>query len=120
MIKYNSKENSQHSNIIPDIEFQFSLPSCTIILIKLREFYFLKINLLKMNQIVQDDCAKSQNSNKINQIIMKKNGTYNIVGRSEAAAQAEPPREPRITDHEIDPVAGESRHIESRTIPWSA
>lgn len=72
MIKYNSKENSQHLNIIPDIEFQFSLPSCTIILLKLQEFYFLKINLLKINQIVQDDCAKSQNSNKINQIIMKK------------------------------------------------
>lgn len=53
MIKYNiitnSKENSQHSNIIPDIEFQFSLSSCTIILMKLQEFYFLKIkiNLLK-------------------------------------------------------------------------
>lgn len=53
MIKYNiitnSKEDSQHSNIIPDIEFQFSLSSCTIILMKLQEFYFLKIkiNLLK-------------------------------------------------------------------------
>lgn len=45
---------------------------------------------------------------------------YDIAGRSEAAAQAEPSREPRVTDHEIDPVAGESQHTESRTIPWSA
>ena len=74
--------------------------------------------MLKTNEIVQDDREKFQKSNKINQII-KMVRTY-IVGRSEAAAQVEPSREPRVTDHEIDPVAGEPQHIESRTIPWPA
>lgn len=127
MIKYNiitnSKEDSQHSNIIPDIEFQFSLSSCTIILMKLQEFYFLKIkiNLLKNKSNCTRWLWKSQKSNKINQIIMKKKMVhYDIAGRSEAAAQAEPPWESRVTDHEIDPVAGESQHTEPRTIPWSA